>query len=117
MDVFRTRKKLLQGLDDMAVLIGKQCCHQSDRDYPRSVFSHGITSISRKSASDMTGILFVLSIAFVCARGEQMFSAAFMDDSQLEAYQRLAEWLLCFDVYYNKSSFCTLQLESDKELI
>jgi hypothetical protein len=118
MSVFHYKKNKICAFDDLAKVISSHCAHQSDRTYPTTSFTHGITTTARTMASNMTGILFVLSIGFVSEMGRTIFNKAFADDvHKVQGYQQLVEWLLCFEAYVGETSYRVGSLQSDEAQI
>ena len=81
-------KKVLAKVDDIAKIVGINCAHQSGHSFLWTKFTHGITSISKKTAQDMTGAMFVLTLIFVPQAGSQLFEQQKGADT-LIAYQQL----------------------------
>ena len=50
----------------------------------------------------------------MCPQGIATFNEAFVDLELLQQYQRLCEWLLCFEAYTNESKYQVNQLDSDE---
>jgi hypothetical protein len=78
---------------------GKKLMHQSDRTLPRTHFYSNYTTVTRKNASEMTGILLVYLMVFNSNEGESNI------DKQL-GEGRTAKFIHLFELMLLLENFC-----------
>jgi hypothetical protein len=85
--------------DSICRKYGKRMMHQSDRSLPRTHFYSNYTSVTRKNASEMSGILLVYLMVFNSSEGESNI------DDQLGA-GRTAKFIHLFELMLMLENFC-----------
>ena len=86
--------------DSICRKYGKMMMHQSDRSLPRTHFYSSYTSVTRKNASEMTGILLVYLIVFNSNEG------AIKIDQQL-GEGRTKKFIHLFELMLMLENYCT----------
>jgi len=106
-------------LDHMAIEFYK--CHSQTcrKDYPMVNLSSGITGLTKISASERVGMLFVLVILANLDRGSAIFEAAFalqQNKTTVKDIIEVLEAMLAFDAWLNQDSFWLLR-NTEKAII
>jgi hypothetical protein len=95
-------------IDKVAKRIGSLLMHQSDRDLPRTHFSTNYTSVSLKTANEMSGIFIVFLMVFSSSEGSIL-------DSKL-GNKRSAQYIRVFEVMLMMEQFCKNEVHLRKDI-
>jgi len=91
---------------------GKLLQRQSDRNLPRTFFNTDYTTIARKNAAEVTGLLVVYLIVFASQEGQDVLDTKFKED-------RSSQWLHLFEMLLLLENFLKADehLKSDVEVL
>lgn len=105
-------KPALEWIDCMCQKISIHTSHQSDRQFPRTSFPKGITSLSKVTADEKIGVLLILFLAMYTKSGMAKFF-----HPEFASYRALFHHLLVFHAFLLKEEHLTYQfVEMEKQV-
>lgn len=105
-------------LDDLALKFHKSHRQTWRGEYPATDFTNGITNLTKISASERLGLVFLFVILAQYHEGWQILESALKQrtDTSLTDVVELLEAMLCFDAWLNRDTFWNLEdAETAKE--
>ena len=93
--------------DDLAILFHKTHRQTHRKNYPSTDFSNGVTNLTKITANERLGLVFLFVILFQYEHGWQMIQQCLEKKSSTKVPQVLEvlESLLCFDAWLNQSHY------------
>lgn len=93
--------------DDLAIAFHKSHRQTHRKKYPSTDFNNGVTNLTKITATERVGIVFLFVILFQYESGWQMIQACLEKRSNTKVPEVLEvlESLLCFDAWLNQSHF------------
>lgn len=95
-------------INKLAKQIGYMLMHQSDRNLPRTHFSTNYTSVSQKTANEMSGIFIVFLMVLSTSEGKEL-------DINL-GNERAAQYIRVFEVMLMLEHFCKNEVHLRKDI-
>ena len=94
-------------LDHLAIAFHKSHRQTYRKAYPSTDFSNGITNLTKISASERLGLVFLFVILFQYDEGWQIIQSSLLGrtEKKLPEIVQTFEALLCFDAWVNQSHF------------
>jgi hypothetical protein len=103
-------KKKNAALDQLAVQFHKLHCQSYGKAYPATDFSNGITNLTKISAAESLGLVFLFVILAQYDKGWVILNTALhaKTSKELPKIVNMFECLLCFDAWLNRPTFWLL---------
>jgi hypothetical protein len=103
-------KKQKAALDRLAVRFHKSHRQSYRKAYPATDFSNGITNLTKISAAERLGLVFLFVILAQYDEGWRILNTALKEktDKELPEIVNMFECLLCFDAWLNRATFWKL---------
>ena len=92
----------------LAKQIGYMLMHQSDRNLPRTHFSTNYTSVSQKTANEMSGIFIVFLMVLSTSEGKVL--------DEILGKHRAAQYIKVFEVMLMLEHFCKNEVHLRKDI-
>ena len=93
--------------DDLAIAFHKSHRQTHRKDYPSTDFSNGVTNLTKITASERVGIVFLFVILFQYDEGWRMIQSCLekKSNNKVPEVLEVLESLLCFDAWLNQSHY------------
>ena len=110
-------KRKKAALDRLAVRFHKSHRQSYRKAYPATDFSNGITNLTRISAAERLGLVFLFVILAQYDEGWVILNTALQDNTNQELPEivNMFECLLCFDAWLNRPTFWRLDDSSTEK--
>ena len=105
-------------LDALAIQFHRTHCQTYRRAYPATDFSNGVTNLTKISAAERVGQMFLLVILSQYDEGWEIMASALNQTScmQLRDVIAVLEALLCFDQWFNMATYWPIVNSVDAQL-
>jgi hypothetical protein len=93
--------------DDLAIAFHKSHRQTYRKEYPSTDFSNGVTNLTKITASERVGLVFLFVILFQYEAGWQMIQSCLekRTNKKVPEVLEVLESLLCFDAWLNQSHY------------
>ena len=93
--------------DDLAIAFHKSHRQTHRKEYPSTDFSNGVTNLTKITASERVGIVFLFVILFQYEEGWRMIQSCLekRTNKKVPEVLEVLESLLCFDAWLNQSHY------------
>lgn len=100
-ELYDSKQKLF---DSLVKKISISCSHQSDRDVPRTNFQTGISSFTKITGNECSGVVLVVTMCLLCTDGKAIFESSGISIRRREKFIQLFEHLLMFEEWMCKET-------------
>ena len=90
--------------DKLVKKISTACSHQSDRDVPRTNFQSGVSSFSKITGNECSGVVLIVTMCMLCTDGQKILESCYVSISRQKQYVQLFEHLLMFEQWMCKET-------------
>jgi hypothetical protein len=96
-------------IDDITRMYGKYLMHQCDRDLPRTHFASKYTTIKKKNANEMSGVMITFLMVFSSQEGDNI-------DKKL-GDKRSAQYIHLFELLLMLENFCMSDVHKRSDIL
>ena len=100
-------------IDSMAKQFKQDCCQSHRKNFPMPDFSRGVSNLTLMTASEQTGLLFLLVVLFHSDKGRQLLTnvtESCVEPVTADGMLNAMEKLLCFYFWTQQPTFSSLDM-------